>query len=91
VHSGDIADIEFVTHWFGGPAVFTTILAYLIAFTGLAMIAAGTWGALILISEKRVRIGLRYYAAMLAMMACGLGLVGLGQALRLLLVINAKG
>jgi hypothetical protein len=43
-------------------SVFTTILAYLIAFTGLAMIAAGTWGALILISEKTVRIPLRYYA-----------------------------
>jgi hypothetical protein len=75
----------------GGSAVFTTILAYLIAFTGLAMIAAGTWGALILISENTVRIPVRYYATTLGMMACGLGLVGLAQALRLLLVINAKG
>jgi hypothetical protein len=56
----------------------TTILAYLIAIVGLAMIVAGAWGLLNLLDPT---IGIE-------MMAEGIGLVGLAQALRLLLEIN---
>ena len=69
----------------------TTILAYLIAFMGLVMIVAGAWGLFILVIEKTVRVPLRYYAIAIGMMAGGLGMGGLAQALRLLLEINGRG
>jgi hypothetical protein len=70
----------------------TTILAYVIAVTGLVTIAGGAWGLFILVTErKRVRVPLRYYAIAIGMMSGGVGLSGLAQALRLLLVINGKG
>ena len=47
----------------------TTILAYVIAFLGLIMIAGGIWGLFDLIRQT-VRIPLRYYAMVIGMM-CG--------------------
>jgi hypothetical protein len=65
----------------------TVILSYVVAAAGLVMIAAGIWGGYILTSEKsRMRIPLRYYAICIGMIGNGVGLVGIAQALRLLLV-----
>jgi hypothetical protein len=72
-------------------AMRTTILAYVIAFMGLLVIAAGAWGLCVLVVEKTVRVPLRYYAIAIGMMSGGLGMGGLAQALRLLLVINGRG
>jgi hypothetical protein len=70
--------------------LFTTILAYGIGLMGVATIAAGAWSLMILLSEQTVRVPLRYYSIAIAMISGGLGLVGLAQALRLLLVINGS-
>jgi hypothetical protein len=67
----------------------TTILAYVIAFTGLVTIVAGAWVLFILLSAETV-LPLEYYAIAVGMMSGGLGLVGLAQALRLLLKIYAR-
>ena len=70
----------------------TTILAYAIALVGLITMALGLWGFCILVLERmRVRLrssprvltpALRYYAVAIGMISGGLGLIGLGQALR---------
>jgi len=67
----------------------TTILAYVIAFLGLIMIAGGIWGLFDLIRQT-VRIPLRYYAIVIGMMCGGFAMIGLAQALRLLLIIVTK-
>jgi hypothetical protein len=67
----------------------TTILAYVIAFLGLIMIAGGIWGLFDLIRQT-VRIPLRYYAIAIGMMCGGFAMIGLAQALRLLLIIVTR-
>jgi hypothetical protein len=62
----------------------TTILAYVIALGGIAMIVFGLWELYILIRE---RVALRHYIPTFLTIAVGLVLIGLAQALRLLLVI----
>jgi hypothetical protein len=69
----------------------TTVLAYVIILMGLVTIAAGGWGLFLLVVEKTVRVPLRYYAMALGMISGGLAMVGLAQALRLLLAINGRG
>jgi hypothetical protein len=64
----------------------TTILAYVIALGGVAMIAFGLWGLYILIRERVAR-RLRDYAPTIQTIAVGFGLIGVAQALRLLLLI----
>ena len=64
----------------------TTILAYVIALGGVAMIAFGLWGLYILIRERVAR-RLRDYVPTIQTIAVGFGLIGIAQALRLLLVI----
>ena len=67
----------------------TTILAYVIAFAALAMIAAGVWGIFLLIeAEPMVEVVLSDYAIAIELIGGGLGMIGLAQALRLLLEIN---
>ena len=61
----------------------TTILAYVIALGGVAMIAFGLWELYVLIRERR----LRNYIPTVLTIAVGLVLIGLAQALRLLLVL----
>ena len=75
----------------GGSAMYTTILAYAIALMGLLTIGVGTWALFTLLVEKMVRVPLRYYAVALGLISGGLGMGGIAQALRLLLVINGKG
>jgi uncharacterized membrane protein YidH (DUF202 family) len=65
-------------------AMRTTILAYVIALGGVAMIAFGLWELYILIRE---RVALRHYIPTILTIAVGLVLIGLAQALRLLLVL----
>jgi hypothetical protein len=67
----------------------TTILAYVIAFGGLAMIVLGLWGLYILIRERVAELRLRDYIPTIQTIAVGFVLIGLAQALRLLLVIFA--
>jgi hypothetical protein len=62
----------------------TTILAYVIALGGVAMIAFGLWGLYILIRERVAR-RLSDYVPTIQTIAVGFGLIGIAQALRLLL------
>ena len=61
----------------------TTILAYVIALGGVAMIAFGLWELYVLIRERR----LRNYIPTVLTIAVGLVLIGLAQAMRLLLIL----
>jgi hypothetical protein len=71
--------------------MLTTILAYVIAAVGLATILAGGWSLVMLAIEDAPRdLPFRYYAVAIAMIAGGFAMVGLAQALRLLLLIYAK-
>ena len=65
----------------------TTILAYVIALGGVAMIAFGLWELYILIRE---RVAVRHYIPTVLTIAVGLVLIGLAQALRLLLVLMGQ-
>jgi hypothetical protein len=62
----------------------TSILAYVIALGGVAMIVFGLWA---LITERVAELRLRVPA--IQTIAIGFGLIGLAQALRLLLLIFA--
>jgi uncharacterized membrane protein len=76
-----------------GPSMSTTVLAYLILFMGFATFLAGAFGALLLLFEevsKTGRVSFRYYAMMIGLLSGGLGLIGIGQGLRLLLLILGK-
>jgi hypothetical protein len=69
-------------------AMKTTILAYVIALGGAAMIAFGLWGLYILIKERVAeRRLMRDYIPTIQTIAVGFGLIGVAQALRLLLVL----
>jgi uncharacterized membrane protein len=71
----------------------TTVLAYLILFMGFITFLAGAFGALMLLFEEVTnteRVPFRYYAMMVGLISGGLGLIGIGQGLRLLLLILGK-
>jgi len=68
----------------------TTILAYVIALVGVAMIAFGLWGLYILITERVAELRLRDYKPTIQTIAVGCVLIGLAQALRLLLALVAR-
>jgi hypothetical protein len=77
----------------GELAMWTTLLAYVIAFTGFITFAGGAMGILILMFEDMAQMGrvpLRHYATMVALVSSGLGLIGIAQGLRLLLLIVGK-
>jgi hypothetical protein len=64
----------------------TTILANVIAVGGVAIIALGLWGLYVLmVGELR----LREYILTIQIIAVGFVLIGLAQALRLLLALVA--
>ena len=65
----------------------TTILAYVIALGGVAMIVYALWGHYILIRARASELRLRDYMPTIQTIAAGLILIGLAQALRLLLLI----
>jgi hypothetical protein len=70
-----------------GLAMKTTILAYLIALGGVALIVLGLWGLYIRITERVAEPRLRDYIATIQTIVVGFGLIGLAQGLRLLLLI----
>ena len=65
----------------------TTILVYVIALGGVAIIAFGLWELYTLIRE---RVAVRHYIPTVLTIAVGLVLIGLAQALRLLLVLMGQ-
>jgi uncharacterized membrane protein YidH (DUF202 family) len=67
----------------------TTILAYVIALGGVAMIVYGLWGHYILIREGVSEPRLKHYIPTIQTIAVGLVLIGLARALQLLLLIFA--
>jgi len=70
----------------------TYALVFVSAIAGVVMIAAGVWGGARLMSERRrVRIPLRYYAIVAGMIGSGIVLLGIAQALRLLIWIYGGG
>jgi hypothetical protein len=73
-----------------GATMRTTILAYVMAVVGLITIIAGTWALLLLSTAAMPRVPLRYYAMAIGMVSGGLGMVGLAQALRLLILIHRE-
>ena len=68
-------------------AMKTTILAYVMAVGGVAMIVFGLWGLYILIRERVAELRLRDYIPTIQSITVGFVLIGLAQALRLLLLI----
>jgi hypothetical protein len=76
-----------------GLSMTTTVLAYLIVFMGFITTLGGLFGALMLLFEevsKTERVPFRYYAMMVGLISGGLGMIGIGQGLRLLLLLIAK-
>ena len=72
----------------------TTVLAYVILLMGFITLLGGLFGALILIFEEVAKTGhvpFRYYAMMVGLISGGLGMIGIGQGLRPLLLILGKG
>jgi hypothetical protein len=67
----------------------TSILAYVIALMGFIMMGAGSWGLLIVVGAPARP--LRDYALTIAMISGGLAMLGLAQALRLLILIFGHG
>jgi hypothetical protein len=65
----------------------TTILAYVIALGGVAMIVFGLWGHYYLIKERASQLRLSNYIPTVLTIAVGFVLIGVAQALRLLLLI----
>jgi len=65
--------------------MWTTRLAYLIAFMGFITFATGAAGSVLILMHEVVP--LRYYAMVIALMSGGLSMIGLAQGLRLLLLI----
>ena len=70
--------------------MLTTILAYVIAAVGLATILAGGWSLVMLAIQDEWDRPFRHYAVAISMLAGGFAMVGLAQALRLLLLIYAN-
>jgi len=72
----------------------TTVLAYVILLMGFITFLGGLFGALTLIFEEVAKTGhvpFRYYAMMVGLISGGLAMIGIGQGLRLLLLILGKG
>jgi hypothetical protein len=71
--------------------VVTSILAIVTAFVGLAVIIAGVWGGVVLMAQKAgTPVPMRYYAIVIGTIGIGVGLLGIAQALRILLLVLAK-
>jgi hypothetical protein len=67
-------------------------ISILSGFVGLAMIAAGAWGFFLLNDAgPEVEVALSDYAIAIELIGGGLGMIGLAQALHLLLEVNERG
>jgi len=65
----------------------TTILAYIIAVVGLVTLTFGAWGLFVL-NTAQIDIALTDEAIVFGLIGGGLAMIGVAQALRLLLVIE---
>jgi hypothetical protein len=70
-------------------AMKTAILAYVIAFGGVAMIVVGLWALYVLINERVAELRLRDYIPAIQTIAVGFVLIGVARGLQLLLLIFA--
>jgi hypothetical protein len=68
------------------PAMRTTVLAYVIAAVGLIMLIFGAWGLFVL-NAAEIDVALTDEAIVFGLIGGGFAMIGLAQALRLLLVI----
>jgi hypothetical protein len=66
----------------------TFILAWVIGLLGLVMIGGGIWGVIDLFRQE-VRAPLKSYGGAISMVCGGVAMLGVAQALRLLLFIFA--
>ena len=64
----------------------TFILAWVIGLLGLIMIAGGIWGIIDLLRQE-VKAPLKSYGGAFSMMCGGFAMLGVAQALRILLAI----
>ena len=71
--------------------MLTGILAVVIAVVGVAVIIAGAWGGVVLLVQKAdTPVPMRYWAIVIATIGIGVGLLGIAQGLRILLLILAR-
>jgi len=73
--------------------MWTTVLAYLIVFMGFVTFVSGALGVMILLFGevgKTERVAWRYYAMVVGLISGGLTMIGIGQGLRLLLLLVGK-
>jgi hypothetical protein len=68
----------------------TTVLAYVIAAVGLVLIVAGARDIYLLHIEETFDVTLSDYETPIRTIAGGLSMIGIGQGLRLLLLILGK-
>ena len=64
----------------------TTVLAYVIAVVGLVMLLFGVWGFIVL-NNAEIEVALTDEAIVVGLIGGGLAMIGVAQALRLLLVV----
>jgi hypothetical protein len=64
----------------------TTVLAYVIAVVGLVMLLFGVWGFIVL-NNAEIDVALTDEAIVVGLIGGGLAMIGVAQALRLLLVV----
>ena len=64
----------------------TTVLAYVIAVLGLVMLIFGAWGLFVL-NNAEIDVALTDEAIVFGLIGGGLAMIGVAQALRLLLVV----
>jgi hypothetical protein len=69
----------------------TIILAYVISFLGLVMAIGGVWGLFRVVPGKNRPAPWRYYVMAFAMISGGIAMLGIAQALRLLVRIILEG
>ncbi len=71
--------------------MITGILATVIALVGIAMIIVGAWAGVVLMAQKtETPVPMRYYLIVVGAIGTGVGLLGIAQGLRILLLILNK-
>ena len=65
----------------------STVLAYVIAAVGLIMLLFGVWG-LIVLNNAEIDVALTDEAIVVGLIGGGFAMIGVAQALRLLLVLR---
>ncbi len=71
--------------------MITGILATVIALVGIAMIIVGAWSGVVLMVQKtETPVPMRYFVIVVGTIGTGVGLLGIAQGLRILLLILNK-